>query len=326
MNRKIKYGLVLALTFVLVAVSTAQEVKSFLSVQDILAGWQKNYGSLKSMKVSYSEEIISAEPSQKDPNITNRLVKWTYVERTEEGKKFRAKSSVARVRPPVAKDSFADINSVEEVTFDGIHQNRYLPAQNTGQVFAGLTQKNVGTGNLLKKYLLSEPYLTSASVKVDEEPEFSKIISKALSDPNLTVSVRPVLEEIAGQMCHVLDIEFIKKDNTKGKMAVIWVAHEKGMLPMKIQEFGGGTMSRERAVEQIDSVKTKDGVLWFPKKAYEVLNLPASLGVIKQEFNVLEFVPDIQVDPNTFQLNFPNGTQVADVELGLEYKVGVKQH
>jgi len=62
------------------SVVAGQEAKSFLSVQEILSGWQNNYGSLKSMKVSYCQHVVSAEAPQKDPNITKQLVNWNYVE------------------------------------------------------------------------------------------------------------------------------------------------------------------------------------------------------------------------------------------------------
>ena len=317
-NTKRKCSLIAAAVFVLASTGAGQEAKSFLSVQDILSGWQNNYGELKSMKVSYSEEIVSAEPSQRDPNITNNLVKWTYLEKVEEGKKFRVKSSAARVKPSVSEQSFADINSIEEMTFDGIHQRRYFPAQKTGQIYAGLTYRDAGTDNRLKHYLLADPYTPLVE---GEDSVFSKTIKKGLTDPNLTISVRPVLEQISGQMCHVVKI-FRKDEITAADF--IWVAHERGMLPMKFQESGLGRIVHEITVEQVDFAKTENGGLWFPKKAFEVWNLPESLGVIKYELNVLEFVPNIKVNPNTFQLDFPNGTQVGDTELGLSYTVGVK--
>jgi hypothetical protein len=313
-NTKRKCSLIIATVFVLASTGAGQETKSFLSVQDILSGWQSNYGELKSMKVSYSEEIVSAEPSQRDPNITHRLAKWHYVERVEEGRKFRARTSIT-------EKGFADINSIEESSFDGVHQRVYRPGLKQGLILVKGDKKGIPS-NLLKSYLLLEPFSTSLPSKDNEEPEFSRMISNGLTDPNLTISVRPVLEQISGQMCHVLEI--VRKDKTEEKAAIIWVAHEKGMLPMKVQEFGGGTMPRERTVEQVDFAKTENGGLWFPKKASQVLNLPQSLGIIKYEFNVLEFVPDIKTDPNTFQLDFPNGTQVGDTELGLNYTVGVK--
>ena len=298
------------------------QAKSFLSVQDILSGWQSNYGALKSMKVSYSEEVISAEPPINDPNMVNRMVKWVYVEKTEEGKKFRAKSAVAQAKPLTVEKSLDDINSVEEMTFDGIHQRRYSSARKIGQIYAGPFLSNASTTNRLKNYMMLNRYNEQPGAE-NEEPVFSRIIKKGLSDPNLTLFIRPDLEQISGQSCHV--IELFRKDTPKDKAAnIIWVAHEKGMLPMKFQEIFFGAILHEITIEQIDFAKTENGGLWYPKKAYEFWNRPQSLGVTKQEFNVLEFVPDIKTDPNTFYLTFSNGTQVTDTEVGINYTVGVK--
>jgi hypothetical protein len=324
MNIKISYSMMIATIFVFVSTGVAQEAKSFFSVQDILSGWQSNYGALKSMKVSYSEEVISAEPPMNDPNMVNRMVKWVYVEKTEEGRKFRAKSAVARVKPLTAEKSFDDINSVEEMTFDGMHQGRYSPAGKKGQIFAGSLLRNASTINRFKVYLLSNPYLENSGVE-SEESVFSHTIKEGLYDPNYTISVRPYLEEVAGQMCHVLVLEHIKKDKTKAKVAIIWVAHEKGMLPVKYQEFGTETrIAYEIAVEEVGFAETENGGLWYPKRAFNFWNIPETLGIIKQELNVLEFVPNIKTDANTFQITFPNGTQVTDTEVGINYTVGVK--
>jgi hypothetical protein len=318
MNTKTKCNLIILSLLAFAGAAAGELQKSFFSVQDILSGWQSNYGALKSMKVSYTQNIISDEPPQKGPYTTIRPVKWIFVQRTEDGVKFRSLYSSA-------EKGFDDINSVEEMTFDGIHQRSYSPARNSGQIYSGIFTRNVGTENRLKRFLLSEPEINSNGIE-SEDSRFCSIIKSGLSDSNLMTSVRPYLEEMAGQMCHVVDIEFLKKDKTWGKGTTIWVAHEKGMLPMKIQEFNSDTdaIARERTIEQIDFAKTPNGGLWYPKKAYELMNLPQSIGVIKIELTVTEFVPNIKTDPNVFQLDFPNGTQVSDAEMGISYTVGVK--
>ena len=312
---------IVAIIFVFVSTGTAQETKSFLSVQDIFSGWQKNYGEMKSMEVSYTEEVVSAEPPRRDPNIINRMIRWVYVESfIEEGRKYRGKSLTARVKPSTAEKSFNDINSVEEVTYDGIHQRRYSPAEKTGQIFAGQFLRNASTINRFRSYLVSNPHIENSGIE-GEESVFSHRIKQGLTDPNYTISVRPGLEKVAGQMCHVMELKFIK---TNAIVAIIWVAHEKGMLLMRFQEFGSETrVAYEIAVEEIGFAGTENGGLWYPKKAYNFWNMPDTLGVIKQEFNVLKFVPNIKTDRNTFSLDFPNGTQVGDAELGTTYTVGV---
>jgi hypothetical protein len=312
MNIKIKYALTATIIFILAGLSRGQETKSFLSIQDILSVWQNNYGKLNSMKVSYSEHLVSYQPPS-DSNI--RLTEWTFEQRTEEGKKFYLRSSHS-------ENGFGDINSIEEVTFDGIHQRDYLPARKIGQIHQGLFKQNPRTNNRFKRYLLSDADPAQRGIE-SQETEFVGTINSGLTDPNLMISIRPNLEEIAGQMCHV--IEVFRKDTPKDKAAhIIWVAHEKGMLPMMNQQLGPMGIIHEITVEQIEFAKTQSGGLWYPKKGYEYVNASKSVGIMKYEFNVYEFVPGIKTDVNNFRLDFPNGTHIFDNELGIDYTVGVK--
>jgi hypothetical protein len=301
------------------AVSTtviAEPPKAFLSVHDILSCWQKNYGALKSMKVSYCEKIISAEPPSADPNIIKTLLPWNHVERIEEGDSFR-------VRYSAAKEGFAKNDSVVEMSFDGVSQKVYFAAEKEGRVYAGLAKRGIGTTNVLKRYLLLHPYRTSATLK-GEGPTFSKLVSMGISDPNFSVVVRSDLEQTSGQMCHVL--ELVSSMQSKDKVAIIWVAHEKGMLPLKFQELSNGAIVQETAIEQTDFAKTEAGGLWFPKKAFTVSNLPNSLGIVRWELSVSEFVPHVKTDQSMFRFDFPNGTHVLDRALGLDYIVGVEPY
>ena len=312
MNTKRKCSLIVAAAFAFATTGAGQPPKSFLSVQDILSGWQSNYGALKSMKVSYFEKIVSATPSPADPNIVRTFLKWNYRVEVEQGSKFRMRYSAV-------EEGFANIKGVGETSFDGIHQRLYYPAEKEASIYAGVAKKHT---NLLKRYLLSEPYIERPGVE-SKDSVFSKAVSRGLTDPNLTISVRPALEEISGQMCHVLEI--VKKGEKQNKMDIIWVAHEKGMLPIKRQQFNSkGAITLEMEVEQIAFAEAKDDGLWYPKKAFRVINLPEYIGVVKYEFEVFNFVPNIEVDPNTFQLDFPNGTHVFDTELAVDYIVGVE--
>jgi len=156
-----------------------------------------------------------------------------------------------------------------------------------------------------------------------QETEFVDTINRGLTDPNLMISIRPNLEEIAGQMCHVIEVS--RRDTPKNEVGeIIWVAHEKGMLVMGDRAFGPKGIVHEISVEQIEFAKTPGGGLWYPKKGYEYVNASKSVGIMKYEFNVYEFVPGIKTDSNAFRLDFPNGTHIFDNELGIDYAVGVK--
>ena len=90
---------------------------------------------------------------------------------------------------------------------------------------------------------------------------------------------------------------------------------------MKFQELGSvGQPVIEIVVDQIG----KTGNLYYSKKAFKTFKHPTTMEMIKWEFNVLEFVPNVKVDENIFQLDFPNGTRVIDSELDIQYVVGVE--
>ncbi len=303
---------VIAIIFIFTSISAAEGAKSFLTVQDIFSGWQKNYGSLKSMKVSTTQDN-TVEPS--DSNYAKSTVKHTCIEITEADGKFRARVSSA-------PNCFNDINYIEEASFDGIHHRIFSPARKQGTIYAGLNMRHPGPPNFLGRFFLLEPEYDMQGIK-SREPELSRTIKQASSDPNLMISVRPSLEEMAGQSCHVIDVNYLKKDKTWAKGTTIWFAHEKGMLPMKIQDFGeGGIVFRERAVEEIDFAKTNTGGLWYPIKMYELTNHKFT-DLVKAEVTVTEFVPNIKVNPKIFVLHFPDGTQVGDTETGTSYTTGV---
>lgn len=304
--------LALLVTFALPA--TGQQPKAFLSPQKILERWQASYGKLASMRVSYCERIIRAVPPASDPNIIRTLVQWHHEEFTEDSGRFRVRNSTA-------EDGFSNLDSVVETSFDGIHQRVYLPGQKQGRIYAGVEKTVI---NHLKRYLLLDPRRTCSS-PVDQTPTFSKIVSQGISEPNFAISVRPTLEGVSGQMCHVIEQVWNNKGTDSSVVAIVWVAHEKGMIPMKFQEFdGNGAITHEITVEQIAFAGTGDTGLWYPKKASLTINLPAYLGVIKYQFDVFSFVPNIQPPLDTFQLAFPPGTHVLDRELGLQYVVGVE--
>jgi peroxiredoxin len=56
--------------------------------------------------------------------------------------------------------------------------------------------------------------------------------------------------------------------------------------------------------------------MWYPKKAYRMTD-NENLGKIKSELTTHEFVPNIQVDENTFRFDFPKGTRIHDRVRGI---------
>jgi len=150
----------------------------------------------------------------------------------------------------------------------------------------------------------SGPFETYIIEDPNAKPELSRILSRAIVFNR--VNVLPKLEPVSGELCHVLEISYRGNINFK-----IWLAHGKGMLPLKFQRYENNKPMSDITVEQIGSVKNKGRIIWYPKKATRTSNRQ-DWGKIKHELTIHEFVPDIEVDDNMFRFVFPPGTRIHD--------------
>ena len=85
---------------------------------------------------------------------------------------------------------------------------------------------------------------------------------------------------------------------------------------MKHQRYKRGITIIDFTIEQIGCFKTDKGLIWYPIKAYRMID-KEYLGIVKYELTTHEFVPDIQVDANTFRFDFPEGTRINDRVKGI---------
>lgn len=296
--------------------SASEAPKAFLGSQAILEAWQRNYGSIKSMQVSYTERVLEAEPPATDPNILDNLVKCMHTERTQEGKRYH-------VRLSYAEDGFAKPENLIEFAFDGMVTIEYWGGQGKkrGTIVSGLTGRGVENIEPFELYMLLN------KIKVNkyqvEYPEGMPILNLFNIESNyFRPIVHPYLEPVAEEYCHVLEVnENYKGFNNKYK---IWFAHNKGMLPLKYQNYVNDRLTKEIKVEQIAKVETVRGDTWYPVKAHRTVNSKSRGTTIKYELTTHAFVPNVKVDDNTFRFDFPNGTRVVDRVLGIEYVVGVE--
>lgn len=315
-NFKIKtVSLVILLVF---AGSVFARQQAFLTAQEILAAWEKNYGSLSSFEVECEERVLSAVPGT-DPNsdIATKVIKYIGVHRIEQGDKFCC--SVTALRTPEELVTY-------ELSFDGIEQREYIAKEKSGMIFPNVQRQDSARDNLIDRYLLRRKERSRLEA-LNNLSQFKKPFELARLYPTLrTVRIRPFLEEINGQMCHVVEL-FLEDDNMLHR--IIWVAHEKNMLPMKYQRFERETEDTEYAhtdieVLEIAFAKTDNGGLWYPKKARRIDCFPRHY-TISYEIVVSEFVPNVTCDPNIFKIAFPNGTRVMDTRINESYVVGVEQ-
>jgi len=287
--------------------------KAFLSAGEILKVWEDNYTHFGNMKVSYTQRVLEAIPPADNPNRFDRLVRLMHVERVEQGQRFHLRYSCD-------EEGFNKPESIIEGSFDGKITREYIASQKSGMIVAGMIGRNTELMNRLKTYmLLDRPHLVRKNPfgpfemywieDPNSKPLLSRILSRAIA--NSRVSVLPNLEPFAGQMCHVMEV--YNKDGLALKM---WLAHERGMLLIKKQHYENDKPVIDIKVEQIGCVKTDDGTVWYPKKAYSITG-SENLGKVKYELTTHEFMPNIQVDENTFRFNFPTGTRIYDRVRGI---------
>ena len=90
---------------------------------------------------------------------------------------------------------------------------------------------------------------------------------------------------------------------------------------LKYQHHRYGELQTEFEVKEIGYAETDGGGVWYPKKAYRTHN-SKRFGNAKYQLTVHAFTPNVEVDENTFQFDFPDGTHVYDRVSEIDYIVG----
>lgn len=291
----------------------AERTKAFLNIESILEGWEGNYSGIKTMQVSYTEQVLDCKAPDDNPLKFNNLTKFQHVERIEDGKRYR-------IRYSISEDGFEKPEDIMEHAFDGDITTEYWGRDNLGTIDRGLKNRDVETKNVLPQYMLSNTVRSTAFPKEYPQglPHLVAILRTAISKSTSVVS--PDLELIAGKSCHLLVIEGEFKD--KPYKYKLWFAHENGMLPMKFQYYTDNILRRETEVKEVGVTETETGDLWYPKKANR--NSYYENGQeIRYELTTHAFVPNVIVNKDTFKVDFVDGTRIADSILGLYYIKGV---
>ena len=290
-------------------IRASEPPEAFLSSKAILEGWESNYGSIRSMQVSYTQQLQYFKPSPLNPDFPGP-VRYQHLERVEEGKRYHTRYSTA-------ENGFANNESLMESAFDGQTTREYSAMDKAGMICSGLIDRDVETMNVLKQYMLLD---TARSRKYAEEyPEGIPRFSLFLRSPK--AKVLPRLEPVAGQLCHL--VEIIDKTERTNNVFKIWVAHKRGMLPLKYQHHRNNVLTIEHEVEEIGYTETDGRGIWYPKKVYQTQNRK-TFGTMKFQLTTHTFVPNIKTHDNTFKFDFPNGTRILDKVADIQYTVGIE--
>ena len=312
--RKGIYFLLLLSILSSISSSTEQSEKqsAFLGITEILDAWEAGYGSIHSMKVQYTEDI-----SLPDPNGQETILHST-VERIEEGKKFYMKNLTSN---PDFPRSETDI----EAAFDGSISTFCDQRVNVGKVENGIATKGYENLNSLAEYMWLSRYYINSDYP-DGQTYFAfwvrAYISQSSGNNKYSVRVLPELETVMGELCHV--VELVSTVGT-GKQRKFWLAHNKGMCPMKYERSKNQEVVNKVEVMGIAKVLTDIGEVWYPREVKKVtVDTVINIGRTQtSQFQVQEFEPYIaNIAPDTFKVNFPDGIYIIDNVLGIEYVKG----
>ena len=296
--------------------------QAFLDAQMLVDGWEASYCYIDSLKVRFTR-ILLDEKGQNP--IPRQHVPFLQIERIQDGSKFL-------VRSTHSPQGFDDTDDYSVNSFDGSIGREYWSdvsgrGRGDGTIYRGLRGRSSEAMNLLGEFLESVPDLSSKPTSQEEPqwkvklkkrypkgiPVFIKWYNIALEAEG--VKVRPYLESVAGESCHVLELSYY------GTSRTIWLAHEKGMLPMKRKLVSQSGKVATKEAKEIVSVTTDTGILWYPRVIMG--------GVIRgrnysytTKVTVDEFVPYFKAPAETFSYVFPNETRVWDQIEDLQYRIG----
>jgi hypothetical protein len=212
---------------------------------------------------------------------------------------------------------------VSEFSFDGKLSKEFRAWEKRGAITPGPSNRSPQRNNDLRRYLLSEEYPRDTSIPASQRGK--PALSCAFRDfPGggavvPTAKVRAELEPIAGEPCHVL--ECTREFGTVTITDRVWLAHEKGMLPMKYEHLVNGDMVKFVEVEQIAKAAGETGDVWYPAKARLTSGMK-QMGYTSYELTTHKFVPNITPDDSRFTIHFPDGTSVYDQLLEVVWTAG----
>jgi hypothetical protein len=203
-------------------------------------------------------------------------------------------------------NGFTDTAIIAEDAFDGSVTMRYGSVTKTGSITPGrisLPGEQMGMNMLWSYMLLYRP-------RPHEHPD-EPLIRFCFSDKS---RVRPQLEQVSGERCHVVD------SISPGKSTPYvtgWFAVDKGGLPIKFERHSRPGYTRSIIVTKVGSVETDTDKIWYPEQA--------SQEIIDQDeyrlyrFHVQSLRVNIETSPDTFKVSFPPGTNVIDEISGIYY-------
>jgi hypothetical protein len=277
-----------------------------------------NYGGMDSVRYKCSYLLTDIQGK-----VPVDLTVFSHVERIQDGNRFY-------VRNCDSEKGFDDSESVIVNTYNGYLGRRYEGHSRSGEIYRGRRGRPLETDDPLGIYMGTaiwrwdgfhtkprSTWLRWALKLTEEYPAGAPLFTFEYTQGiiNGYIWVRPYLESVGGQICHVMAVVFSKREGY-----LYWFAHEKGMLLMRKEYYRRGEILDESIeVEQIASTTTTSGSeVWYPRVATRQIRHGDD--TLTYKLHVYEYSPRIVVPSDTFDLSFPDGTQVSDEITGIQYK------
>ena len=279
--------------------------ESYLSAEELLDLYESMYSSIHNVHFLYNTVL---EKTEGNLSRLNRFIRTHTVERIEEGNKYH-------VRHSSKPDGFASYRYAPQCAFDGLATSEYFPDRKAGIIVGGKTGRAPEVMNSLWHYML----INKVTAK-EGDPGGTPFIRVTITP---TSTVRPKLEQVSGQWCHVVDTTIGKKSKP---YATVWFAADKGGLPIKYEKYkwweknGQGKCSRRKLVTKVGSVDTDGCTIWYPEQATKEVN--DKDGYRLYRFQVQSLRANIETTADTFKVSFPPGTDIVDHVAGIYYTTG----
>ena len=278
---------------------------AFLSREDIVGGWKDNYGSLENMEVQYEYHVTVKDKEKLSENNKN-IVMNSYIQAIVE---LGSPRFVVAYSDDPQEDLNNLINNVLTMSYDNNKTWRYYP-DDMLSVQPGITDHMEPTMAHIRPFLLLDTSQKAMNTK-ETRPDFLKHFE------NPKVIVEYQLDIIAGEQCHILSY---RQSNERYKASYkVWVAHNKGMVPMKYIEYTSGNheFEKEFVVEELGCIQSGKKAIWYPKV---VITNPNNN--VSKKYIFARFKPNVQLEEDTFKLHYKPKMLVIDKVNNRQYRIG----
>jgi len=210
----------------------------------------------------------------------------------------------------------------EEFAFDGESSRYHVPYGGHGKITPGRNPRFDTSGDTPLELMLLDLSRVPSEWEGRYGPELPKF-SLLFRASGATPTLRPHLEYVGGELCHVVELVRKREDGSTSRRDVLWIAHEKGMCVMKREVYGGASASPAIAIEvqEIAETSTETRRIWYPAVAHKTMRSEGD-DVQEEILTVEDLQVNVPTEPNMFHFEFPHGTRVWDRVVDMHYYVG----